>query len=128
VKQIPPQSPELGFGFCFFYSWNGLFYFFRQLPAVSLGGCCVKVRTLLRSSTGDAAISPALVWATMARFLPLFPPRSASFISQRLGSQSIPNGPKCTGLAACANMGPFLADVHLRFALARVSSSRLQPR
>ena len=51
------QSPELGFGFCRFSSWNGLV--FTRLRLRSSGGCCAAARTLLRSATGDAATPPA---------------------------------------------------------------------
>src|SRR6201981_2743666 len=40
--------------------------------------------------------------ATIARFFPFLPPRSASFRPQRLRSQSIPNGPRIC-CAPCTN-------------------------
>ncbi len=73
------QSPELGFGFCLFSSWNGfafglaLFVFTRLRPP-SFGCCCATVRTLLRSPTSDAAAPPAfLQWRrspASSRFFP----------------------------------------------------------
>ena len=60
------QSPELGFGFCLFSSWNDFdFVFcrfvFTRLSPRSFGCCCATVRTLLRSPTGDAATLPAFL-------------------------------------------------------------------
>jgi len=46
------QSPELGFGFCLFSSWNGFVFTRPRLRLLSLGCCCATVRTLLRSPTG----------------------------------------------------------------------------
>src|SRR5215471_8338407 len=58
----------------------------------------------------------------MARFFPLFPPRSASFSPQRRRSQSTPNGPKicCAPCTSSVRRYGFalLADMHLRLALA----------
>src|SRR5579864_1288703 len=57
------QSPELGFGFCLFSSWNDfdfvLPFSFTRLPLRSFGCCCATVRRLLHSPTGDAATPPA---------------------------------------------------------------------
>ena len=91
------QSPELGFRLWSF-PFRRLIWFcfgFTQLRPSSFGCCCATVRTLLRSPTGDAATRPAFApVAIMARFFPLFPPRSASFRPQRRRSQSTPNGPR----------------------------------
>src|SRR5271156_5684793 len=51
------QSPELGFGLCLFFSWNG--FVFTRLRLLSLCCYCATVRTPLRSPTGDAATPPA---------------------------------------------------------------------
>ena len=69
---------------------------FTRLQLRSLDCCCyATVRTLLRSPTGDGSNTASfLAGATMARFLPLLPPRSASFRPQRRRSQSTPNGPR----------------------------------
>src|SRR5215467_6117521 len=57
------QSPELGFGFCLFSSWSDFDFVFcvsllTRLPQPSLGCCCARVRTLLRSPTDDATTPP----------------------------------------------------------------------
>jgi hypothetical protein len=61
----------------------------------------------------------------MARSFPLLPPRSASFQPQWRRSLSAPNGPNVVRLhQQGSQIGiAFLADVHLRLALAGVSSS-----
>src|SRR4029077_13039440 len=46
------QSPKLGFGLLSFLSWNG--FVFTRRRRRSLGCCYARVRTLLRSPTGDA--------------------------------------------------------------------------
>src|SRR5436190_6621366 len=56
------QSPELGFGFCLFSSWNDfdfVLFLATRLRPRSFGCCCAKVRTVLRSPTGDAAAPQA---------------------------------------------------------------------
>ena len=53
------QSPELGFGFCLFSSWNR--FVFTRLRLLSLGCCCATVHTLLHSPTGDAATPPVFL-------------------------------------------------------------------
>jgi hypothetical protein len=73
------QSPELGFGFCLFSSWNG--FVFTPLPLLSFRGCCAMARTLLRSPTGDAATPPAFLpwprWLASSRFSHRAQPTSA---------------------------------------------------
>ena len=69
------QSPELGFGFCLFSSWNDFdfvsFFGFTQLQLSCSCGCAM-VRTLLRSPRGDAATPPAFLlspqWLVSFRF------------------------------------------------------------
>src|SRR5579864_4011316 len=57
------QSPELGFGFCLFSSWNDfdfvLPFCFTRLLRRCLAGYCAAVRTPLRSPTDDATTPPA---------------------------------------------------------------------
>src|SRR6266849_10235691 len=86
------QSPELGVGLC-------LSFFVDILNYAATG---IVLRLWFRKGSYTSALTHSRcnytanfrATATMARFFPFFPPRSASFSPQRRKSLSAPNGPR----------------------------------
>ena len=93
------RSPELGFGFCLSSSWNDFDFGFAIL-FYAAAATVVRLRLCNGSYTSPLThrwcsnTASFLAVATIARFFPFLPPRSASFSPQRLRSQSMPNGPR----------------------------------
>src|ERR1035438_6670215 len=99
------QSPELGFGFCLFSSWNGFDFCFvfrsTRLPPLSFGCCCAMVRTLLLSPIGDAAAPRAFLrWRRSLASCHSFPHARPASDPSVAGHSRCRMVPECVALPA----------------------------
>src|SRR5712671_476910 len=105
------QSPELGFGFCLFSSWNDFDFSFifrsTRLPPLSFCCCCATVRTLLRSPTDDAAAPPAFLrwrqWLASSRSFRRVRPASVPSAADHSRCRMVPRCAALPAPAACAD-------------------------